>query len=194
MQRAHPPEVIQELAKGRAKEFATEVAGDPQFWVTTLELAVGEVFERMLGSRLETPGRGLPPHARKQAAAERKLDTTAVVGLAGPLCGMLSVRCSRRSAARMAARMLGMDGAVSGPDLWDAIGEICNMVAGHFKSKIPNLGEACMLSVPTVITGADYALHTSVHQHIRTVLLFEREPVVFLLEVHHDCAMRKPHR
>ena len=32
------------------------------------------------------------------------------------------------------------------------------MVAGNFKAKITSLADACMLSVPTVITGADYSM------------------------------------
>ena len=39
----------------------------------------------------------------------------------------------------------------------DAIGEICNMVAGQFKAKI-GLEAECMLSVPTIITGTSYQL------------------------------------
>ena len=39
----------------------------------------------------------------------------------------------------------------------DAIGEICNMVAGQFKAKI-GLEAECMLLVPTIITGTSYQL------------------------------------
>ena len=40
----------------------------------------------------------------------------------------------------------------------DALGEICKVVAGYFKAKI-GLGEACGLSVPTIIAGRDYKFH-----------------------------------
>jgi len=68
--------------------------------------------------------------------------------------------------------------------MFDAVGEICNMVAGNFKNKISGLGDGCMLSVPTVISGADYNLRTLIDGEIRIVFLFEGEPVVFSLEVH----------
>jgi hypothetical protein len=58
------------------------------------------------------------------------------------------------------------------------------MVAGNFKNKISGLGDGCMLSVPTVITGADYSLHALINDEIRTVMLFQDEPVVASLEVH----------
>jgi hypothetical protein len=41
----------------------------------------------------------------------------------------------------------------------DGIGEICNMLAGAWKGKVPDLAANCGLSVPAVITGRDYNLH-----------------------------------
>jgi len=144
-------------------------------WLPTLQLAIQEVFDLMLASPLEIPS--VPP-------AVEGLDITSMVGLAGQLCGVLTLRCSATSAARMASRMLGTPPEKAGTHMWDAVGEICNMVAGNFKNKIAGLGDGCMLSVPTVITGADYNLHSMVDLEIQTVLLFEGEPVVLSLEVH----------
>lgn len=144
-------------------------------WNPTLQLAVQEVFELMLAYSLEIPG---------DAPSEEGLDITSMVGLAGQLQGILTLRCNARSAARMASRMLGVDAESAGAEMWDAVGEICNMVAGNFKNKISGLGDGCMLSVPTVITGADYSLHPMVNENIRSVFLFEGEPVVLTLEVH----------
>jgi chemotaxis protein CheX len=144
-------------------------------WLSMLELALQEVFELMLACSLEVPAE--PP-------LEEGLDITAMVGLAGQLCGILTLRCSARSAARMASRMLGIDAEKAGPEMWDAVGEICNMVAGNFKNKISGLGDGCMLSVPTVITGEDYDVHSTADDDIHTVFLFEREPLVLSLKVH----------
>ncbi len=112
------------------------------------------------------------------------LDITSMVGLAGKLCGILTVRCSSKSAVRMVSRMLELDAEEAGPEAWDAVGEICNMVAGNFKNKIAGLGDGCMLSLPTVITGAEYDLHSMVNNEIHTVLLFEGEPIWLSLEIH----------
>ncbi len=144
-------------------------------WLPTLQLATEEVFELMLACPLQVPAEPPP---------EESLDITAMVGLAGQLCGILSLRCSTQSAARMASRMLGVDAEKAGPEMWDAVGEICNMVAGNFKNKITGLGDGCLLSVPTVITGSGYNLHSMVNDEIHAVLLFEGEPVVLSLEVH----------
>lgn len=144
-------------------------------WHSTLQLAVQEVFELMLGSSLEIP---------TQPQVEDGLAITAMVGMAGQLCGVLTVRCSEQSAARVASHMLGRDTDKSDPEMWDAMGEISNMVAGNFKNKITGLGDGCLLSVPTVISGGDYNLRVLVNEEIRSVLLFEGEPLVVTLEVH----------
>lgn len=144
-------------------------------WLPTLQLAMQEVFQLMLGSHLDTPA---------ELPGDENLDITSMVGLAGQLCGILSVRCSAKSASHMASLMLGIDPEKAGPEMWDAVGEICNMVAGNFKNKVTGLGDGCMLSVPTVITGGDYNVHSMVNDDICAVFLFEGEPVVLTLEVH----------
>jgi chemotaxis protein CheX len=144
-------------------------------WLPTLQLAMQEVFDLMLACPLEVP---------RQPPSQEGLDITSMVGLAGQVCGILTLRCSAKSAARMASRMLGIDAEQAGSEMWDAVGEICNMVAGNFKNKITGLGDGCMLSVPTVITGTEYNLHSTVSDEMHTIFLFEGEPVVLSLAVH----------
>jgi chemotaxis protein CheX len=144
-------------------------------WSATLQMAAQEVFSLMLACTLTVPPE--PP-------AEQKLDLTGMVGLAGQLCGMLTMRCSLKSGARMASRMLGIEAAETSPEMWDAVGEVCNMIAGNFKNKISGLGDGCMLSVPTVITGGDYSVHSMVNKEIGVLLMFEGEPLRLSLEVH----------
>jgi len=145
-------------------------------WGPMLQVSAQEVFERMLASTLA---------AGPETLVEEELDITAMVGLAGQLCGIITLRCPAQSANLMTAKMLGMDAAQVGPEMWDAVGEICNMIAGNFKNKIAGMGDGCMLSVPTVIEGADYNLHalsdsgkTEIH------LLFEGMPLALAIEIH----------
>ena len=154
----------------------TETLGR-EYWLPTLQLATQEVFDLMLASTLETP---VGPTSKEG------LDITSMVGLAGQLCGILTLRCNSKSAMRMAARMLAIEVEDVDAEMWDAVGEICNMVAGNFKNKIPGLGDGCMLSLPTIITGTEYNLHSVVNDEIHTILLFEGEPIVVSLEVHND--------
>jgi len=148
--------------------------GSRENWIPLLEVATREVFELMLGCQL----------AARTTAEETNRDATAMVGLAGQLCGVLSVRCSRKAAALMASKMLGVEMEKVGAEVADALGEICNMVAGNFKNKIPGLGDGCMLSPPTVITGSDYNLYSlAVSPPLQVDLLFEGLPILISLQV-----------
>jgi chemotaxis protein CheX len=140
-----------------------------------LELALREVFELMLSTKLTTP----------DASAVETPEITAMVGLAGQLCGVLSIKCTSKSATLMASKMLGIDAGEAGPEVFDAFGEVCNMIAGNFKNKIPGLGDGCMLSVPTVVTGRDYCLHSlSNSPAVEVKLLFENALLEVSLQVH----------
>jgi chemotaxis protein CheX len=83
---------------------------------------------------------------------------TAVVGFGGLLTGACVLRCGGSAATDIAGRMTGMQFPEIDDTVKDAIGEICNMVAGTWKSKVPELAAHCDLSVPAVITGRDYRL------------------------------------
>ena len=146
-----------------------------EYWAPLLELAVLEVFALMLGERLDTAPEPAPVHS---------LDVTSMVGLAGSLCGLLTLRCSSKSAALMATKMLGADGAGAKAQMEDAVGEVCNMVAGNFKHKISGVGDGCKLSVPTVITGSNYCLCTLANDYTLEInLLFHGNPIVISLQL-----------
>ena len=144
-------------------------------WIPLLETATREVFELMLGSQLTLPSDPEEPGN----------EVTAMVGLAGQLCGVLSVRCDGKAAALMTSKMLGVPLDNVGADVSDALGEVCNMVAGNFKNKIAGLAEGCLLSPPTVVTGSDYSLHSLAESPgLEISLLFERMPLVVSLQIH----------
>jgi chemotaxis protein CheX len=144
-------------------------------WVPLLEMAAREVFELMLGCQLsESP-----------AVDESTLDVTAMVGLAGRMCGLLSVRCNGKAAALMASKMLGVPLGKVGSEVADAMGEVCNMIAGNFKNKVSGLAEGCMLSPPTVITGSNYSLHSLADSPaVEIRMMFEQLPLVISLQIH----------
>ena len=110
-------------------------------------------------------------------------EVTGMVGLAGPLSATLSLRCSMDSATRLASQMLGVSLDQAAAQKCDAVGEICNMVAGSFKERI-GLGDRCMLSVPTVLTGKDYQVRArSVYVRVELLVLYENEPIWIALDI-----------
>jgi len=145
-------------------------------WLPLLQIASEEVFDIMLGAKLEplAEASSLPPS-----------EITSMVGLAGQLCGVLTLRCTVATATLMASKMLGVAPEQADQQLWDATGEICNMVAGNFKNKLTGLSDKCMLSVPTVITGGDYTFHSLADAGtLEVMMMFENHSVVIALEVH----------
>jgi chemotaxis protein CheX len=145
-------------------------------WKAVLECAAMEVFSMMAGAELtrftDEPGQ---PHGEQ----------TAMVGMAGALCGMLTIRCTSATAEKLAGMMLSGEAALNPSVIGDAMGELCNMYAGNFKSKISTLADHCMLSVPTVIWGEDYFMQTvQPNAGFQFALSFEGEPVWFSLVIH----------
>jgi len=153
---------------GRSKTWQREQ------WLPVLELSIREVFEVMLGSELESAPGDRSPQA---------LEVTAMVGLAGSLCGVVTFRCGFETATRLASIMLAREISDSDEQAGDAVGEVCNILAGNFKSKLLGLADRCVLSAPTVVTGANYSVHSLAAQRLEKVFLFEGRPVSVALEL-----------
>ncbi len=124
-------------------------------WLPILELAAEEVFEIMLGSRV------------KPASSEHVVNAefTAMVGLAGALCGVLTIRSDAKTARQVAQSMLG-DTADSEQQVADALGEVCNMVAGNFDSgaaQMKSTSEAAFDRIAGMLRQRDYRLRIEGH-------------------------------
>jgi len=144
-------------------------------WQPILELAVEEVLEIMVGCRVK-------PAPKSECKTSPEF--TGMIGLAGSLCGVLTVSCSAETARQLAKCMLG-DVVSSEDQVSDALGEICNMIAGNFKNKLTGLDGRCLLSVPTVISGGEYQFRSLADgDPLDVCVLFEEAPVSVRLELH----------
>src|ERR1700676_4007202 len=136
----------EERSKMISLRDSVELISNPR----NLDSSVGEVFELTLGVKC------------RRAWETARTDTesvTSVVGFGGLLTGPCVFRSEGQAACIIAARMTGMEFTEIDDTVKDAIGEICNMLAGTWKGKVPELAAHCNLSVPAVITGRDYKLH-----------------------------------
>lgn len=125
---------------------SVERVSDPK----NLDASVEEVFRLMLGIKC----------SRETGPATVESESvTAVVGFGGLLSGACVFHSGARTALKIAAQMTGMEFDDIDDTVKDGIGEICNMLAGAWKGKVPELAANCGLSVPAVITGRDYNLH-----------------------------------
>jgi CheY-specific phosphatase CheX len=148
----------------------------PGGWSAALEAATRDVFEIQLGVPLRSVQNAEPPLVA---------DLTVMVGLSGILRGVLSIHCSAGSAIQWVSRMLGRELHEFDQNVRDGAGEICNIVAGNFKRKLPaGVDDLCAISTPTVISGTDYQLHSlSGGEHVEVTMGFEGAPLWVTLDL-----------
>ena len=123
-----------------------QLVSDPK----NLDSTVEEVFKMMLG---------IDCHRYPGPVEMEPESVTAVVGFGGLLSGACLFKSGSSTAIKIAAQMTGMEFSEVDDTVKDGIGELCNMLAGTWKGKVPDLAANCGLSVPAVITGRDYHLH-----------------------------------
>jgi chemotaxis protein CheX len=121
------------------------------------DATVTEIFKMMFGFDIEVgefPSSDLP--------SSQSDERTAIVGFSGAMRGSCQIRISTCAARSIASAMLG-DALIGEDDdsINDALGELCNMLAGGWKNINPALSSECALSPPTVISGCDYKVHRS---------------------------------
>jgi chemotaxis protein CheX len=143
-------------------------------WPQILCATAIEVFATMVGVSVVAP-----PEGEFRILAE----VTGMVGIAGVLRAIFSLRCSLKSATLLSSHMLGVSMEEAAAQKADAVGEICNIIAGYFKAKI-GLGDVCSLSVPTVLSGTNYQIHSPGQTtHLGLPLLYENEIIWVALDI-----------
>jgi len=120
-----------------------------------MDETVCEIFLVMLGIEI---------HPCSAPAREPKEDDdpaqTAIIGFAGVISGLCEIRLSIPASIIVTSAMLGgIDATEQTEMICDAIGELCNLVAGGWKNRLPELSDSCSLTIPTVIEGELYKVH-----------------------------------
>jgi chemotaxis protein CheX len=114
--------------------------------IQQLDEAVAEVFEMMLGRRC------LPDYT----CTGDEPGHSASVTFSGTMRGKCAVSLDLETASLLTAELMG-DGT---EDLSaDTVSELCNMIAGRWKSTLHNDHANCSLSTPTVTSAQPPSLH-----------------------------------
>ncbi len=116
-----------------------------------------------------------------------KKHLTAMVGFAGAYMGLTAIHCSEHFARRVGGSMLSMDAdQLTDEDVRDALGEIANMIAGHYKARLAESvhtqEQVFEQSVPSVICGDDFETH-AVTDAPRYCVMFETDSENFYVEL-----------
>ena len=138
--------------------------------VDTLTKSTEEVFETMvfrtLTSLLPIEGDALRPQS----------NVVGTVGFAGGSSGLVAFYSTLDAARDIAGSMLGMEPADVKGEMADAIGEITNMIAGSFRTKMAQSGHSWAISVPTVTMGSDF--------YIKPLVTGRRVLIPFKMDAH----------
>jgi len=116
-----------------------------------------EVFETMMSLQITAEELSGEP------LFNGEIHLCATIGFAGEWNGFISLQCSEGLAYRVTSKMLSADSTdIKKNEVWDAMGEVVNMVGGKFKAFFAeafNSGiEAFKMSIPSVTMGKNYQL------------------------------------
>jgi chemotaxis protein CheX len=122
-----------------------------QTFIDELVTATCEVFNTMVFTEVQpsSPGQG--------EALRGGTNVVGTVAFTGKTSGLVVFYSTIDAAKRITASMLSMEPAAVNGELPDAIGELTNMIAGSFRTRMADVqGEAWAISVPTVTVGSDF--------------------------------------
>lgn len=120
-------------------------------WVDLLREVTFEAFSTMVGVTVRVP---------IDSEAMILAEVTGMVGIAGQMRAIFSMRCSQKAATLLSSQMLGVSLQEAEAQKTDAVGEMCNIIAGSFKAKIGR-GENCSLSIPMILAGTNFQIHST---------------------------------
>jgi len=114
-----------------------------------------DVFDTMLSMNLEQIDDG-------SERIDGESQIIGSVGFAGKVMGNVNIQVGGDFARLITAEMLGMktDEIESEEEVYDVIGELCNMVGGDIKSRLCDSGFTCELSIPSVTGGNDLKIES----------------------------------
>ena len=113
--------------------------------------ATEEVFETMVFKPVERED------PIEDDAVRPKSNVVATVAFAGHRRGLVAFHSTLGTARSIAGAMLGMPAEEINGEMPDAIGEIANMIAGSFRTKLATSEPASAIAVPTVTIGSDFS-------------------------------------
>lgn len=98
----------------------------------------------------------------EQQAVEGGNRITGSVGFAGDAMGNLNIHVTDSFGRLMTAAMLDMQvSEIEGEEeVYDVIGELCNMIGGHLKSRLCDFGLPCKLSIPSITCGNNFMVES----------------------------------
>jgi len=106
-----------------------------------------------VASTAVTPGK---PYVKNDRVA--KGDVSGIIGLTGETRGTVSVTFTEACILDVVSKMFGEEMKTLNEEIADAVGEISNMISGHARQKLDQIGKSLQAAIPTVVMGKDHHL------------------------------------
>ena len=113
-------------------------------------IAVSKTLETMVGCKVTRQ----PPQIKKEKSA--LYPVSGIIGLSGIIAGTVVLTMSEQLALKSASAMLMEEYTTFNNDVFDAVGELTNVIAGNAKAQLEEY--KLSLSLPNVIYGKDAEL------------------------------------
>ena len=122
-----------------------------QVFLDELAAATGDVFRTMVFREI-APATPIEGDTLRAGA-----NVVGTIAFTGKTNGLVVFYSTRDAAREITGAMLGLDASAVGDELPDAIGELTNMIAGSFRTRVAHAcNETWAISVPTVTVGSDF--------------------------------------
>nr|WP_319493634.1 chemotaxis protein CheX [uncultured Desulfobacter sp.] len=109
-----------------------------------------------------------PPFLKRNTA--HCADISGLLTVEGDLEATVAISFTEKSILGVVSAMFGEEMTEINDEITDAVGEICNMVAGHVTTKIGELGKKVKVKFVNVVTGpTEKILHTDTGSHVIAV-------------------------
>lgn len=148
----------------------------PEQMIEILRSATADVFERMVFRKVVALD-PLPREPRRPG-----VHVVATVAFTGHRSGAVAFSSGAEVAREIAGAMLGMTAAEVNGEMPDAIGEIANMIAGSFRTRMAAVEAPCTITMPTVTVGSDF-ITRYVAEASRIVCPFEMDGQAVYVEL-----------
>ena len=90
----------------------------------------------------------------------RSQDLSVVIGLVGRRTGTVTLNVSQRATLYLASQFTGSELAAVDEEVFDAVGEITNIIAGNLKAELSTDDyQITNISCPSIVMGGDYLVH-----------------------------------
>jgi chemotaxis protein CheX len=128
-----------------------------------------DVFKTSFGMTMKVDG-------QDSYLLEGEAHIAGAVGFIGDMTGVVYIYCPLSLARLLTARLAGIDEAEVDADemVNDSVGELANRVVGGFKGKLSERDIQCVLTIPSIVRGSNFAVET-VNDTERVVCAFRTE-------------------